>query len=219
MSSIAVFLVLGGATAFAAHHLGRRSVGAKQLKSNAVTTAKLKRNAVSRAKIKKEAVDTTKIADGSVTGADINLPTTPFSRVTERMRGSSILPMSTALQVYPLSPSTYVQPPEEVDSYAGAVDLTFSAACAAPRSANAYVLVDPADPLKPEPGDIVASGQIGNPVEGTLSQRLEIGSGTGGRFEPGTAKPHNVFLVVEGKCGTGGGIVASAGAVDVIGTR
>ncbi len=42
MSSIAVFLVVGGATAFAAGHLGKNTVGAKQLKKNAVTTAKVK---------------------------------------------------------------------------------------------------------------------------------------------------------------------------------
>jgi hypothetical protein len=52
MSSIAVFLVLGGATAFAASQLGKNSVGTKQLKKNAVTTAKLKADAVTGAKVK-----------------------------------------------------------------------------------------------------------------------------------------------------------------------
>jgi hypothetical protein len=41
MSSIAVFLVLGGATAFAASTLGKNTVGAKQLKKGAVTLAKI----------------------------------------------------------------------------------------------------------------------------------------------------------------------------------
>lgn len=61
MSSIAVFLVIGGATAFAA--LGKNTVGTKQLKKNAVTTAKIKKDAVNGAKVK----------NGSLTGADINL--------------------------------------------------------------------------------------------------------------------------------------------------
>jgi hypothetical protein len=52
MSSLAVFLVLGGATAFAAGQLGRNSVGSKQLKRNAVTTAKIRKGAVTGAKIK-----------------------------------------------------------------------------------------------------------------------------------------------------------------------
>lgn len=51
MSSIAVFLVIGGATAFAAGHLGKNTVGTKQLKNNAVTTAKIKNGAVTGAKV------------------------------------------------------------------------------------------------------------------------------------------------------------------------
>jgi hypothetical protein len=62
MSSIAVFLVLGGATALAAG-LGKNSVGSKQLKKNAVTTAKIKNNAVTTSKIK----------NGAISGAKINL--------------------------------------------------------------------------------------------------------------------------------------------------
>jgi hypothetical protein len=61
MSSIAVFLVLGGATAFAAG-LAKNSVGSKQLKKNAVTTAKIKNNAITTSKIK----------NGAVTGAKVN---------------------------------------------------------------------------------------------------------------------------------------------------
>lgn len=42
MSSLAVFLVLGGATAFAATQLEKNSVGTKQLKKNAVVSSKVK---------------------------------------------------------------------------------------------------------------------------------------------------------------------------------
>lgn len=73
MSSIAVFLVIGGATAFAA--LGKNSVGKKQLKANAVTTAKIKKEAVTAKKIKKGAVTTAKIKNGAVTGEKVNLAT------------------------------------------------------------------------------------------------------------------------------------------------
>jgi hypothetical protein len=65
MSSLAVFLVLGGATAFAAGHLGKNSVGTKQLKANSVTAAKLKKNAVTGAKVK----------DQALTGSDIQVAT------------------------------------------------------------------------------------------------------------------------------------------------
>lgn len=75
MSSLAVFLVLGGATAFAAKQLGKNTVGSKQLKAKAVTTAKIKKEAVTTNKIKKNAVNGSRVKDGSLTGADIDLST------------------------------------------------------------------------------------------------------------------------------------------------
>jgi hypothetical protein len=56
MSSIAVFLILGGATALAA-----KKIGTSQLKASAVTTGKIKKEAVTTAKIKKQAVTGAKI--------------------------------------------------------------------------------------------------------------------------------------------------------------
>jgi hypothetical protein len=64
MSSIAVFLVIGGATAFAA--LGKNTVGSKQLKKNAVTAAKIKKNAVTTDKIKDNAVNGAKVDEASL---------------------------------------------------------------------------------------------------------------------------------------------------------
>jgi hypothetical protein len=52
MSSLAVFLVVGGGVAVAAGGLGRNTVGTPQLKRNAVTAAKIKRGAVTGAKVK-----------------------------------------------------------------------------------------------------------------------------------------------------------------------
>ena len=75
VSSIALFLVLGGATALAASQLGKNSVGSKQLKKNAVTAAKIKKNAVTGAKIRKDAVTGAQVKDQSLTGPDINLGT------------------------------------------------------------------------------------------------------------------------------------------------
>ena len=72
MSSIAVFLVLGGATAFAA-----KKIGTNELKGSSVTTGKLKKEAVAKAKIKKNAVDGSRVRDGSLTGADVNVATLP----------------------------------------------------------------------------------------------------------------------------------------------
>lgn len=89
MSSIAVFLVLGGATAFAATHLGKNTVGTKQLKANAVTSAKIKKNAITGAKIKNSAITGAKIKDGTITGTDVNAATfgtVPVSATTESVK-------------------------------------------------------------------------------------------------------------------------------------
>jgi hypothetical protein len=58
VSTVCLFLLVGGGTAFAAAQLGKNSVGAKQLKKNAVTTAKIKKAAVTGAKIKLSSVGT-----------------------------------------------------------------------------------------------------------------------------------------------------------------
>ncbi len=76
MSSIAVFLVLGGATAFAATKIGANEIKANSIKTGkivkeAVTTSKLKKEAITTDKIANNAVTTAKIADDAVTGAKV----------------------------------------------------------------------------------------------------------------------------------------------------
>ncbi len=61
MSSIAVFLVLGGATAFAA-----KKIGSNQIKANAIVTGKIKKEAITTAKIKKDAVTGAKVKESSL---------------------------------------------------------------------------------------------------------------------------------------------------------
>jgi hypothetical protein len=65
VASLALFIAVGGASAFAAGQLAKNSVGPKQLKKNAVTTAKIKKEAVTAAKVKK----------GTLTGTQINAST------------------------------------------------------------------------------------------------------------------------------------------------
>jgi hypothetical protein len=65
VATLALFIAIGGASAFAASQLGKNSVGPKQLKKNAVTTAKIKNEALTAAKVKK----------GTLTGTQINAST------------------------------------------------------------------------------------------------------------------------------------------------
>jgi len=61
MSSIAVFLVLGGASAYAA-----KKIGSHELKANSVTTAKIKKNAITTKKIKNNAVTGAKVKESTL---------------------------------------------------------------------------------------------------------------------------------------------------------
>jgi hypothetical protein len=67
MSSLAVFLVLGGASAYAANR-----IGSHRIKGNSITTGKIRREAVSTAKIKNAAVKTNKLATEAVTSAKLD---------------------------------------------------------------------------------------------------------------------------------------------------
>jgi hypothetical protein len=70
-STLALFIALGGATAFAATKLPDKSVGEFQLRPGAVTASKIRKNAVTAPKIKAEAVKQGKLANGSVTAAKL----------------------------------------------------------------------------------------------------------------------------------------------------
>jgi hypothetical protein len=65
VSTVCLFLLLGGGAAYAAGHLGKNTVGSKQLQKNAVTTAKVKKEAITAGKVKK----------GTLTGTQINSST------------------------------------------------------------------------------------------------------------------------------------------------
>jgi hypothetical protein len=67
MSSIAVFLVLGGGAAYAA-----QKIGSNEIKGNSITTGKIKKEAVTASKIKDGSVTTSKIAKDAVTGDKVN---------------------------------------------------------------------------------------------------------------------------------------------------
>ncbi len=64
VATLALFIAIGGASAFAASQLGKNTVGPKQLKKNSVTAAKIKAGAVTSAKI-----------GGTLSGTQINAST------------------------------------------------------------------------------------------------------------------------------------------------
>jgi hypothetical protein len=75
VATLALFIAIGGAGAFATSRLGKNSVGARQLKRNAVTTAKIKKKAVTAAKVKNGTLTGAQIGFASLTGAQIDTST------------------------------------------------------------------------------------------------------------------------------------------------
>jgi hypothetical protein len=71
VSTIALFLAIGGATAFAVQQLPPKSIGAKQLRPGAVTADKIRKHAVTAPKLLAEAVKSGKIAGGAVKEAKL----------------------------------------------------------------------------------------------------------------------------------------------------
>lgn len=95
VSSICLFLLLGGGAAFAAGQLGKNTVGTKQLKKNAVTAAKLKNDAVTEAKVKANAISNTKIADNAVTLTKIADNSVNSAKVVDKsLTGKDVAPNS-----------------------------------------------------------------------------------------------------------------------------
>jgi hypothetical protein len=71
VSTLALFVALSGAGAYAASQLPPKSVGEPQLRPGAVTAQKLRKNAVIAPKIKALAVKQGKIANGAVSAAKL----------------------------------------------------------------------------------------------------------------------------------------------------
>ncbi len=71
VSTLALFVALSGAGAYAASQLPPKSVGEPALRPGAVTAEKLRKNAVIAPKIKALAVKQGKIANGAVSGAKL----------------------------------------------------------------------------------------------------------------------------------------------------
>lgn len=153
MSSIAVFLVVAGGSAFAANQLAKNSVGTKQIKKNAVTKAKLKARAVKSGKIAVGAVRGNQVADHSLGStqiaprsiqpgslADQSLSSAqikpgsikpeslevPLALLASFGGGSAAVPSGEAV-AYPLNNATWTQEPEQITVLFGGVQATLAA--------------------------------------------------------------------------------------------
>jgi hypothetical protein len=87
VSTLALFVALTGASAYAANKIADKSVGEPQLRPGAVTADKIRTGAVTSPKIKAAAIKQGKLADGSVTAAKM----TPNSVTTGSLVAGSVI--------------------------------------------------------------------------------------------------------------------------------
>jgi hypothetical protein len=228
ISTLALFLVLGGGAAIAATELKPNSVGTAQLKAQTVTGAKIKSGAVISSKIADGAVTTGKIANGSVTPEKLAVPIAPApapvpapsSQIVARLRGTTTIAAAPGVD-YPLDNSTYVQPPGEDDQYLGEFQVHYPIQCKQPRFTTMELLLD---------GVLIGEGDIGSLGVGdevhSISFRPVDFEG-GGMYKLPKASPTNHKLSVRIKdqafaalCNGGGsGMEITGVQIDVIGTR
>ena len=220
-ASLALFLVVAGGSAFAATQLAKNSVGAKQLKKNAVTAAKIKKEAVTSAKLKKASVTGSKIKAGTITGSQINPATTPFTRLVGTTTRDAVVPVTAAA---PYLIGTYTQPAGEIDTYLGSIVVSFPDSCKAPRAAQFYYLIDPANPAAPTAYDLAGVGVIEDKAGGNLTKQFTFAQFPGGFASatlaaPSAAVQHTFYVYPLGaSCTTGSGITIQSAKVNVIGT-
>jgi hypothetical protein len=82
-STLALFIALTGATAYAATKLPDKSVGEFQLRPGAVTAEKLRKAAVTAPKIKEGAIKQGKIANGSIVASKLSLGSVASSSIQD----------------------------------------------------------------------------------------------------------------------------------------
>jgi hypothetical protein len=230
MATVTLFLVLAGGAAYAAGHLGKSSVGTKQLKKNAVTVAKIKKNAVTAAKIRNAAVTGAKVKAGGLQGVDIS-PTVPFGHVVHAARGHASIPIPELGVLYPLENPTFAQEAGQALVPVGGIEVEVGAGCIGP-AVEANVIADQADPVKAseetslgkEPEGIVANieWEPAATVAGPFKKLLTItpfAYNSVFSSAPAAAVNHSLAIVVEGECDSGSGLNATFGGVDVIGNK
>lgn len=226
ISTLCLFLLLGGGAAYAATHLAKNSVGSKQIKANAVSAAKIKKNAVTTAKIKNGAVNGAKVAAGSLTGANINAPSTPFGQAVYRFHSSQQETFGSEPVLYSLG--SYTQPAGQDDQILAGLTVNFSASCEPEREVEAFLVQDPpANIAELSEEQVIGIGIIKNEKKGAFSSLLNFfnypifgGAGSMSQLAPAAPAAHSyAAFLVTGKCKSGSGITVSGGQLDILGTK
>lgn len=224
--TLVAFLAIAGGTAYAAGHLGKNSVGKKQLKAASVTAAKLKKNAVTTAKIKKAAISSPKVKDGTIGSAAFDPSSNPFSGIVQTTTSTGTTTgeptFGAGIQV-PLSGNTFTQMPGETIYIVGQLHYSTAGGCGAGEKKLIffYVEYDSPDPSKSPPGHEIAVGAVydvtgTDPAEGI---RPISSFDEGSIPPPASPTPRTLTMEYGGLCETSGTASVSEVQLDVIGVK
>jgi hypothetical protein len=212
VATISLFLVLGGATAFAAKQLAAHSVGTRQLKANAVTAAKIKDGAVTGNEIARGTIEASDLAPS----ATPPLPPPPLVKHTLVATSQKPFPLAGAAtaSTYAFDNPDFSQAAGEDLLYLGSITATFDANCLAPREFTAVLVEDNPAALGGEDVLGTAFGEDHLAALGTVTAQFGIRT-NGHLTDLGTAKTRNhAFSIRLNRifCGTGSPSTATATA-------
>lgn len=222
--TLVAFLALAGGVAYGAGHLGRNSVGKKQLKANSVTAKKIKKDAVTALKIRTGAVDGAKVADGSVGMGQLNPTTSPFAGIVHATTSQPLGYQADGLSnPVPLDNPTYVQQGGETELAQGSVRVTFSEGCLeSPREVIVVLAYDEPKPIGLElnPKTIAAGGDLYFKGGGPETVTVGLSSFEEGLVPaPAVTTNRTLYLSSFAYCEEPGSAKLSAGNFDLIGIR
>lgn len=200
VAAISAFILLAGGAAFAASHLGKNTVGTKQLKASAVTTAKIKRSAVTTAKLRNGAVGGAKIKAGSIGPGALELESTPYTHIVHEAKSTGPLALGDEPTPVPLSGAAYTQPVGRDDLFFGTATASIPASCEGPnRFVDVRAYVDLRHPDKLMSEDSVASGfvQFSGQVPTTVTIPLKLEAS---RFQPAANATRTITILASAQC-------------------
>ena len=131
------------------------------------------------------------------------------------------MPISEGRHLVPLPYGAFQQNAEELITFASALDVHFGPSTP-PRSAEAFLLVDAAEPLALRDENMAAAGKIVNSGGGEYWTQVALSPAPGYSkatlLQPTEDTPYVLSMVAEGNCATGDE-VSAWGRFDVIGMK
>jgi hypothetical protein len=211
ISSLALFLALGGGAAYAASKIhsgdiangavktsklhqravssGKLALGAvrsNQIANGAVNSSQLANGAVNSAQIAKGAVGSAQIAAGSITPSDLQVP---LFFAASPSGGSAPVPPNGLAVAYPLANSTWVQKPGQLNVIFGAATATLAYDGSGSGSGECVVAIEVG--LKGQ----AENGESGGVLRTTSTTPVEVEGNLGGLPQIDPTEPTTRQLV------------------------